>query len=342
MNPAIPYVACVVGAAAVYLLLKPANRAMKTAGVLLGLGAFAWLLIAASRVLAQSAPLNGNAKSDGLHLDWYFILFSAIAVASAVRMITHSRPVYAALYFVMVVLSSAGLFLILQAEFMAFALIIVYAGAILITYMFVLMLAQQAPSDGSGTRTAQPEYDRIPREPGMAATVGFIMLAVFTHMIFDGAGEVQPPLDIVSANAAAWETLEQMPKYAQEVVDRALPGARLAENWYVHVEDGTPWIDVIKPGEDHPSSLELPQDAFPSNVQIVGLDLVAKFPVSLELAGVILLLAMFGAVVLARKQIELGEDEVREAAGMRRLALHADDQIDYGPMDGGNVRGGNR
>ncbi len=44
-------------------------------------------------------------------------------------------------------------------------------------------------------------------------------------------------------------------------------------------------------------------------------------PVSLELAGVILLLAMFGAVVLARKQIEIGEDDVREAAGMQRLGF---------------------
>lgn len=340
MNPAIPYVACVVGAAAVYLLLRPANRAMKVAGVLFGLGAFAWLLVAASRAMAHTALTTAN--GDRLHLDWYFIVFSAIAIASAVRMITHSRPVYSALYFVMVVLSSAGLFLMLQAEFMAFALIIVYAGAILVTYMFVLMLAQQAPSDTSEPGTVQPEYDRIPREPGMAATVGFIMLAVFTHMIFDGIGKVQPRLDVVRANAAMWESLHQMPRYAQEVVDRVHPGARLAPHWTVHVEDGTPWIDVIKPGEDHPSSLELPQDVFPSNVQMVGLDLVAKFPVSLELAGVILLLAMFGAVVLARKQIELGEDEVREAAGMRRLALHADDQVDYGPVDGGSIRGGNR
>ena len=68
---------------------------------------------------------------------------------------------------------------------------------------------------------------------------------------------------------------------------------------------------------------------------MVGLSLVADFPVSLELAGVILLLAMFGAVVLARKQIEIGEDEVREAAGMRRLALHSDDHPEHFPGPGG-------
>ena len=91
------------------------------------------------------------------------------AIAAAVRMITHPRPVYAALYFVIVVLSSAALFLLLEAEFMAFALIIVYAGAILITYLFVLMLAHQAPQPGA--EFGQPEYDRVPREPAAAATV---------------------------------------------------------------------------------------------------------------------------------------------------------------------------
>ena len=57
------------------------------------------------------------------------------------------------------------------------------------------------------------------------------------------------------------------------------------------------------------------------NVQLVGLDLVARYPASLELAGVILLMAMFGAVVLARRQIELGEDERRKAAGMAGMVL---------------------
>ena len=56
-------------------------------------------------------------------------------------------------------------------------------------------------------------------------------------------------------------------------------------------------------------------------VQMVGLDLVAKYPASLELAGVILLMAMFGAVVLARRQIELGDDERRKAAGMGSMVL---------------------
>ena len=67
-----------------------------------------------------------------------------------------------------------------------------------------------------------------------------------------------------------------------------------------------------------------PSRTCPNNVQRIGVALVADYPVSLELAGVILTLAMFGAVVLARKQIEIGEDDVREAAGMPRLGLEDD------------------
>ena len=58
----------------------------------------------------------------------------------------------------LVVLSSAGLFLTLSAEFIAFAMVIIYGGAILVTYMFVIMLASQ--SSPSGDLNEQPEYDR--------------------------------------------------------------------------------------------------------------------------------------------------------------------------------------
>ena len=53
--------------------------------------------------------------------------------------------------------------------------------------------------------------------------------------------------------------------------------------------------------------------------------LLRNFPASLEVAGVILLLAMFGAVVLARRQIEHGEDELRRHVGLEPLHGTGDD-----------------
>ena len=168
MAPGIIYTSCVLGAVAMYVLLSPGKPALKPVGIVLGLGALGWVFKA-----SIEAAAGGVGAVDGPGV--FFYVFSAIAIGAAVRMITHNRPVYAALYFVMVVLSSAALFLLLEAEFMAFALIIVYAGAILITYLFVLMLAQQAPQPGE--ETVQPDYDVIPREPAAAVTVGFFMLA---------------------------------------------------------------------------------------------------------------------------------------------------------------------
>ena len=72
------------------------------------------------------------------------------------------------------------------------------------------------------------------------------------------------------------------------------------------------------------STRQLGFEQLPTNTQEVGWELVAGFPVGLEIAGVILLMAMFGAVVLARRQIELGEDELRVAGGMEPLHANED------------------
>jgi hypothetical protein len=69
------------------------------------------------------------------------------------------------------------------------------------------------------------------------------------------------------------------------------------------------------------ATFQLPASSAPDNGRQVGVDLVSKFPAGLEIAGVVLLMALFGAVILARKQIELGEDERRGLAGMRRFTV---------------------
>jgi NADH-quinone oxidoreductase subunit J len=122
----------------------------------------------------------------------YFWIFSAIALIGAVRVITHSRPVYSALYFVLTVFASAGLFVLLQAEFMAAALVLIYAGAILITYVFVIMLASQARAPGS-TASFLSEYDTVSREPLIASMVGFALMGLLLMVIFDRAGTMAPP-----------------------------------------------------------------------------------------------------------------------------------------------------
>src|SRR5690606_16736150 len=102
----------------------------------------------------------------------------------------HPRPVYAALYFILTILASAGLYLLLSAEFMTFALVIVYAGAILITYLFVIMLATEAPQ--AGEVEALAPYDRYSGEPVCAVILGFRLLASFSVMLGGGSAALQP------------------------------------------------------------------------------------------------------------------------------------------------------
>lgn len=109
-------------------------------------------------------------------VDGWFAALTVVALAGGVRVITHPRPVYSALYFIMVVIAVAGLLLLMQAEFLAMALVIIYAGAILVTYVFVIMLAQQS---------GEADYDRYSREPLLAVVVGFVLLGVIGAQLFN-------------------------------------------------------------------------------------------------------------------------------------------------------------
>lgn len=141
------------------------------------------VLIAAAVILA--ATLIRIAAGQGDPMGLYFWVFAGTAILGAVRVVTHRRPVYSALYFVLTVFASAGLFVLLSAEFMAAALILIYAGAILVTYVFVIMLAARAGAGGELS-----EHDTVSREPLAAAAVGFGLMAILLFVIFDRAPAV--------------------------------------------------------------------------------------------------------------------------------------------------------
>ncbi len=69
-----------------------------------------------------------------------FFIFGFVAAVSAVLMITRNNPVIAALYLILNFASLAGLYLTLNAQFIAVAQVIVYAGAIMVLFLFVIML----------------------------------------------------------------------------------------------------------------------------------------------------------------------------------------------------------
>lgn len=69
-----------------------------------------------------------------------FYLLSTILVFAALRVITARNPVHAALFLVLSFFTASGIWLLLQAEFLAIALILVYVGAVMVLFLFVVMM----------------------------------------------------------------------------------------------------------------------------------------------------------------------------------------------------------
>ncbi|MCX7228724.1 MAG: NADH-quinone oxidoreductase subunit J [Burkholderiales bacterium] len=70
----------------------------------------------------------------------FFYLFSAVTVFSALRVVTARNPVHSALFLVLTFFSAAAIWLLLKAEFLAITLVLVYIGAVMVLFLFVVMM----------------------------------------------------------------------------------------------------------------------------------------------------------------------------------------------------------
>jgi len=150
------------GGAGIYLLL-PRPRAYPVLwGASLGL---------LGLVLAGVLLMRSGVVSPETILFW---TFSVIGIVSGALLLTQHNPARAALSFTLVVLSTCGLFLLLAAPFLMAATIIIYAGAIIVTFVFVIMLAQQIGLSDADDRS---------REPMLATLAGFILLGTLLFVL---------------------------------------------------------------------------------------------------------------------------------------------------------------
>jgi NADH-quinone oxidoreductase subunit J len=69
-----------------------------------------------------------------------FYLFAAVTVLAALRVITARNPLHSVMFLVLAFVSSAGIWLLLEAEFLAIALVLVYVGAVMVLFLFVVMM----------------------------------------------------------------------------------------------------------------------------------------------------------------------------------------------------------
>jgi NADH-quinone oxidoreductase subunit J len=167
-----------------------------------------------------------------------FYFFAAIAVVSAVLMITRSNAIHSAVFLITTLLATAGIFLQLRAEFLFIAQIILYVGGIMVLFIFVIMLVR-----------LDVPLPRIRSPLGKWAAV-LVALAVFGEAAF-------------------------ILRLARKI-----------------------------PGEGLLAPLPAPVDKLPPNTEEFAKGLFDMYLLPFEIASVLLLVAMVGAVVMAKKRTD--------------------------------------
>ncbi|AGU50692.1 putative NADH-quinone oxidoreductase, subunit J [Variovorax paradoxus B4] len=102
-----------------------------------------------------------------------FYLFAAVLLFAAFRVITARNPVYAALYLVLAFFQASAIWLLLRAEFLAIALVLVYVGAVMVLFLFVVMMLD---INVDGLR--QGFWKHFPLAAGVGALIALEMAAV--------------------------------------------------------------------------------------------------------------------------------------------------------------------
>ena len=108
-----------------------------------------------------SAPVN-----------WVYVVIGLVALGAAIRVVTSQNVVHAALFLVVTLASSAGLFLLLSAEFVAWTLVLVYIGAVIVLFLFGVMITR-APV----IRDMNLDNKKARPVAGLVALATFVVLA---------------------------------------------------------------------------------------------------------------------------------------------------------------------
>ncbi len=163
--------AVIAGAIGISLMLPRGSRFGRTIGAMIASVGFI--------LLATSLP-----RWTDLGHGILFWIMAGMTTVGAVATISMRSPIYCAIWFGLTLLATAGLFLIQGAQLLGVATVIVYAGAILVTFLFLLMLAQPE---------GHAYYDRISWAgfvPVVASIVGMLFVGGLTYVVTSAAPPV--------------------------------------------------------------------------------------------------------------------------------------------------------
>jgi NADH-quinone oxidoreductase subunit J len=163
-----------------------------------------------------------------------FLALAIIAVVSAVNILIQRHPIYGALSLILTFGALAGIYLQMQAEFIAVMQVVVYTGAIMVLFVFVIMLLNVGAEERSTERLRWVKLFAVPLAIVLIAELGLIVFRSFTS--------------------------------------EAIPV-------------GTPSVNVT------------------ANTQLIGKLLYTQYALPFEVTSVLLLVAIVGAIVMAKKEL---------------------------------------
>ncbi len=177
-----------------------------------------------------------------------FLLLAIVSVAASIAMITARNSIHSALFLVVNFFCLSVLYLTLNAEFLAAVQIVVYAGAIMVLFLFVITLLNPGREESS---------DRLTGQRPIAFALGLALLAEIALLL---------------SQSSLRERLGTFPPAA-------------------------PFLEQVQ------SKISGQPTAPVGNVQAVGIELFTTYLLPFEIVSLVLLLAVIGAVVLAKRQL---------------------------------------
>jgi NADH-quinone oxidoreductase subunit J len=118
-------------------------------------------------------------------IELLFLLFAAVAVGSAINVLVQKHVLYGSLSLILLLTAISALFILMQAEFLAVINVIVYAGAIMVLFVFVIMLLN-LPADEDGA-------DRLRWLKLIGIPMGLFLLLMVARTVWNVKGDAGAP-----------------------------------------------------------------------------------------------------------------------------------------------------
>jgi len=131
----------------------------------------------------------------------FFYIFSAVMLFAAFKVITSSNPVHSALYLVLCFFQASAIWMLLQAEFLSITLILVYVGAVMVLFLFVVMML-----DINIEAMRKGFWSHFP----LAASIGAVLALELASVLLGGFRLTQAPVTAVMPEGQQYSNTKEL------------------------------------------------------------------------------------------------------------------------------------